>query len=488
MAELKTGTTLGSNNVATSGTAPSVRFGTEDFSFYSQFPSGVYANNSVIFKDSNGAVQLGTIVGELDVTITKSPTANSEVEGNTIVYSASASPVPLVQGRTINYHLSGTYSPSDLSPSSNVGSFVFPASSPGVATSTTYTVVADGAIEGSESLTLTLTNVYPAISSSTTLEDPPITYGYVSGGYVVSPSFVEVSGIQKWPFASDTDASNIGNLQTARYDHFHFSSTTHAYAFGGVNQDSSFAPLYVVRSIEKFPFSSDTNATSIGDVTFPVPSPFPNSNQASYGLYGASCNDTSYGYAVGGNFAPPYSPVNPSYYKQRYKISFVSDVNAQSITGHTSPPTGYANGNAAGGQSPTHGYFQEGAYAGDVQKFSFSTETGASFVGSMTHTQNAYGAGISTPTDFLVIGGYNGSSTQDQIDRFPFSSDVNATDVGEMTQARQELATSMSSTMGYYTAGTTAATYRFPFSSFTTHTSVGSLTTDSFNSKGHQGN
>lgn len=471
MAEFKTGTTLGSNNVATAAPAPSVRFGTEDFSFYSLLPSGVYANNSVIFKDSNGAVQLGTIVGELDVTITKSPTANSEVEGNTIVYSASASPVPLVQGRTINYHLSGTYSPSDLSPSSNVGSFVFPASSPGVATSTTYTVVADGVTESPESLSLTLTDVYPANSISTTIQDVVPSYVGDTSAYIIGGVNGSYDGLvrdqQKFPFSSETSASSLGDQAAYARSWRGGAGPTSGYIIGGIHYPSSSFPGTSSYSNyqKKFPFSSETINSMPGWLTTPtttasgifdhathnddsylfvtggktVPSPpafsdierMPFSSEGSwidigelaYSMrsHGAHSSDTD-GYAVGGDLS----------YNSILKFPFVGSGSMSTDIGElpyemslggsgvSSPQNGYTVG---GGTTPYH-------LNNSVYKFPFSSDTPAS---TLVNQNTYYGSTHSSQTDGYTSGrSYSPPFDSTAINKFTFSSDANSSDIGEL--------------------------------------------------------
>jgi hypothetical protein len=81
------------------------------------------------------------------------------------------------------------------------------------------------------------------------------TYGYVHGSY--NPP--RYSQIEKYPFADATvSAADIGNLTQARGYLDGASSETHGYAMGGYPTSST---------IDKYPFSSDTNATDVGDLT-----------------------------------------------------------------------------------------------------------------------------------------------------------------------------------------------------------------------------
>ena len=102
------------------------------------------------------------------------------------------------------------------------------------------------------------------------------THGYHSGG--TSPT---TNVIQKYSFASDADATDVGNLTNNDYEYAEngASSTTDGYVFGGGDSH-----------IEKFPFATDTNATNIGNLTSPA---------VSVGKPGGS-SSTTFGYCHGG--------------------------------------------------------------------------------------------------------------------------------------------------------------------------------------------
>jgi hypothetical protein len=87
--------------------------------------------------------------------------------------------------------------------------------------------------------------------------------GYTSGG--VSPTSVS-NVIDKFPFASDANATDVGNLTQSRRRSSGQSSADSGYTSSG----ASTTPFPPVRSnvIDKFPFASDANATDVGDVGF----------------------------------------------------------------------------------------------------------------------------------------------------------------------------------------------------------------------------
>jgi hypothetical protein len=81
--------------------------------------------------------------------------------------------------------------------------------------------------------------------------------GYNSGGRALPPGLA-LSTIDKFPFASNGNATAIGNLTAARYWLMGQSSSEYGYSSGGDTQASR---------IDKFPFATDANATIVGDLT-----------------------------------------------------------------------------------------------------------------------------------------------------------------------------------------------------------------------------
>jgi hypothetical protein len=85
--------------------------------------------------------------------------------------------------------------------------------------------------------------------------------GYNSGGdrFPTTPVFSDT--IDKFPFASDANATDVGNLTAGRYRlSGGQSSTVSGYSSGGR------APGLAALVIDKFPFASDANATDVGDL------------------------------------------------------------------------------------------------------------------------------------------------------------------------------------------------------------------------------
>ena len=80
--------------------------------------------------------------------------------------------------------------------------------------------------------------------------------GYVGGGYALGGV---VNTIDKFSFAADGNATDVGDLTVARFGPSGQSSTASGYSSGG--HPNRFT------TIDKFPFAADANATDVGDLT-----------------------------------------------------------------------------------------------------------------------------------------------------------------------------------------------------------------------------
>lgn len=251
------------------------------------------------------------------------------------------------------------------------------------------------------------------------------TAGYVSGGQ--NSSNVYLKSINKRSFSSDGSESNIGDLDLSGTDgvsrNMGNSSSTDGYHSGGL------APVANNRkAINKFSFSSDGNGTNIGDLT---------TTNASYvgKGEGAGISSPTDGYVVGGSnpAIPEFSSID--------KFPFAADGNATNIG--DLPRT---TRNHAGQNSATHGYISGGTSPtipsglnNNIEKFAFASDTTtATDVGDLTAGRYG-GAGTSSTSSGYTAGGhYPAPSLGFIIDKFPFASDGNATDVGDLTVARSK--------------------------------------------------
>ena len=88
--------------------------------------------------------------------------------------------------------------------------------------------------------------------------------GYTGAGFeewllLYNPP-ANVNVIDKFPFSSDANATDVGDLTVAKNGAAGQSSTASGYVSGGSDPSTT-------NVIEKFSFSSDANATDVGDLT-----------------------------------------------------------------------------------------------------------------------------------------------------------------------------------------------------------------------------
>ena len=289
------------------------------------------------------------------------------------------------------------------------------------------------------------------------------TSGYTSGGQFGS------NVVDKFPFASDGNATDVGDLTVGRYAVAGQSSTASGYTSGGLVAPTNSASDV----IDKFPFSSDANATDVGNLT-----------AATWNIAGQSSGDN--GYISGGN---PYD--TPTILNIIEKFPFSSDGNATDVgdmtvaryeaVGQSSTDNGYTSG----GNNPPTGRLNV------IDKFPFSSDGNATDVGDLTVARSR-SSGQSSADHGYMSGGIDPTlspTSSDVIDKFPFSSDANATDVGNLTSTNFDIAGQSSTANGYSTGaggGGGNKIEKFSFSSDGNATDVGDLSTPSNRSAGQQ--
>jgi hypothetical protein len=290
---------------------------------------------------------------------------------------------------------------------------------------------------------------------------PPIfqgtNFGYVTGG-------ASSNVIQKFPFASDGNATDVGDLTTNMFRPSGSSSQTHGYA----SNDTI---------INKFSFTTDGNATTIGNLAI----------TGTRAAAGQSSAIDQNGYVTGGG--------SPSTNKNTIqKFPFSADTNATDIGDLTT----YLK-SQAGCSSQTHGYSCGGVSSSiqpapsanrtnRIDQFPFASDANATYVGNLSETRSSP-MGQSSSTHGYNSGGYSGSFSN-RIDKFPFASNGTATDVGDLTVAR-ELGGGQSSTVsGYGTGGLPTPGQnvidKFPFATDANATDVGDLFFGSYHMTGQQ--
>ena len=132
-------------------------------------------------------------------------------------------------------------------------------------------------------------------------------HGYCSGGSTGSAQ----NNIQKFPFSSDTNASDVGDLTQSNNMCVGQSSGTHGYTSGGSTSGNN-SGLHSI--IDKFPFSTDANATDVSDLT-----------QARY-LIAGSQSSATHGYTSGGYIVPDVNTIDKFPFSADFKATDVGDL------------------------------------------------------------------------------------------------------------------------------------------------------------------
>jgi len=292
-------------------------------------------------------------------------------------------------------------------------------------------------------------------------------YGYASGGGNPTGN----NTVDKYPFASDGNATDVGDLTDGRRYGAGHSSSTHAYTAGG-----GYSPpaANFKNIIDRYPFSTDENATDVGDLFV--------ATQIS-----AAATSSTDGYLAGGGTTPFPAGTNII---QKYPLT------ASSSSTDTADLTRTATG-AAGATSSTDGYAMGGADPGTtvttvVDKFPFASDANSADVGDTTVARQL-GAGGSSTTHGYLAGGYIAPAWSNVIDKFPFASDGNLTDVGNLSQNKGWVSGVSSTTSGYANGGIrgpittyTADLDKYSFASDGNGTDVGNLTLARFAAAGQQ--
>lgn len=193
--------------------------------------------------------------------------------------------------------------------------------------------------------------------------------GYTAGGQAPTPTVVMYNVIDKFPFAADTNATDVGDLTITVRDLTGISSASNGYTAGGEVYLSGYSDI-----INKFAFASDGNAVISGNLTAVSKQ---HSGQSS----------ESNGYVSAG-----YVGVSPVAIDTIQKFPFASDTNAAGVgaltqekyynIGQSSTTNGYSSG----------GFFNPPGYLATIEKFSFVSDGNGAFVANMSGLRGA-GAG-----------------------------------------------------------------------------------------------
>ncbi len=374
---------------------------------------GTVGANKAVVLDANGKLPAidGSLLTTLNATqVTTGSIATARIDtgtttGKVLVLDGSGN-MPAIAAGAITGVESATKSASDPTISTN----------PATGLGTKWINTTSGDIYVCTDAT-TGENVWTNVGAGTGDIEPysfaGLFYGYTSGGHAGGMN----DTIDKFPFASSANATNVGNLTRGNYSTGSFGSETHGYVCGGEYGPSS-------TRVEKFSFTNDGNAVTVFDG-------FAGGNLHAQGTCGA--HSETAGYLMSGWITNDIS-----------KITFASDGSSANWGDLT-----VATGHGAGSSSLTHGYTAHNNNL-TIDRFPFASNSGAVDWGDVTVARGVPW-GASSSTHGYTIGG--DSTTPSIIDKFPFASNSGSTDVGDLAVDRDQAAGQSSATHGYSSSG-----------------------------------
>ena len=292
-------------------------------------------------------------------------------------------------------------------------------------------------------------------------------YGFATCG-ANGAAATAVNTIERYSFTSDGNATSVGSMSIGANsgEQSHScgtSSSTHGYQIGGIEATSSYTNI---DDIEKFSFAAYATQADVGNITL-----------ARYGS--AAFGSKTDGFVCGGRTDSPnlkYNIID--------KFSFSTDGNSADHGDMTSVKAYLATHSYTGG----YGFCSGGTVSPDtnvIERFAWSSNTTATDWADLSQTAGQWPQGTNSETHgySAYMYGYSGyPSPFNRIDKFPFASQTNATDVGDLTSATYRWyngdAGTSSTTYGYYVGGNPASNIieKYSFTTDGNGTDVGDLT------------
>jgi hypothetical protein len=252
--------------------------------------------------------------------------------------------------------------------------------------------------------------------------------GYMGGGHGSPYSDDLATAIEKFLYVSDGDGANIGDLATKMHDHAGTMSSTHGYAVFGYN-NSPFSDGNIYTGSQKWPFASDTDASTVSadlggfERRKAVGVASPSSGYIQGGKGGTPVNTN-------------VDAIESFPFASDTSTSDVGEMTKAVVTtaGANSTEYGYAAGGTIGMVTPTDPIAHS-----DIEKFPFASNSSSSDIGDLIHGVDYTAGSSSTTHGYVLAGraaspsGTPNNPTLDTaIQKYSFASDENASDVGEM--------------------------------------------------------
>ncbi len=298
----------------------------------------------------------------------------------------------------------------------------------------------------------------------------PYSYQGSSYGYSLGGTLPRTTDIHKYSFTSDGNATNVGDMfggTSGAGCHLQAygasSSLTHGYSHGGNSWPTTTVTGYWNNVIDKFPFAAADGFTStdVGNLSNGV------------GYIGGFSSD-GYGWSAGGWNGSTLNVID------RYSHS--SDGNATDWADLTAATKEDSNGASAS----DYGYSSGGSPdTTKIERFAFASQSNGTDVGNLVVASRLYAGGNSSTTHGYHVGGASsgGGPSYNEIQKFAFASSGNSTDIGNLTTNFSWGSSSTSTTHGYSAGGDTLGggnaqnvISKFPFAPDTNATDVGDLT------------
>ena len=254
-------------------------------------------------------------------------------------------------------------------------------------------------------------------------------YGYALGGRV-NPGTSNV--IQKYSYTSDANATDVGDLTQAVWSRTAaVSSTTHAMNCGGYAPGATPAGWPHATNIDKIAYASDGNATETGDLN------------DKFGDGGAHQDDT-HGYLSGGLAGPSLPSTQAAGNTiQRFALASTSGDTGTDV-GDLSKYMRYCSGWSG---SDGYGYLANGShtyaptmpapgYWEKIERFPFAATASSTEVGDTLDLYYQQFGNLQSTTHAYSAGGVKGSvptsPSRNGIEKFPFAASTTQTDVGDL--------------------------------------------------------
>ena len=279
-----------------------------------------------------------------------------------------------------------------------------------------------------------------------------------NNGYIWGGTCPTTNKIDRVSLTSDTNATDVGDMQNSRGTATGCSSPTHGYAAGGYG-----GGVYS-NVIERMLFATEGNTADVGDLSATNDNPGSCSSETHcYWLHGntierisadaSSANavdvgdsTVTYAHAAGSSdIGGGYGYIHGGYVSSTQSVYIERFQMQATASGVDVGDLAIGAGQTGGSSSLTHGYsFGVGqtGISNNIQKFIFASSASGSDIADLIQNQ-WISMGVSSKTHSYSCGGDTGSgdcsTATNVIQKWPHDSDTNASDIANLTSAQNYL-------------------------------------------------